>query len=220
MIPQIREQQLQIVLVGNFNPHIFQPQWFVLQKLLGQKEGDSAKIEIVHPDITIFNLDWLRLEVGRDRLVAMSRFDQYNEVIKDLIIGAFTILSHTPLKMLGINYTFISDVKDEAVWHAIGDKLAPKDIWRKFMEKPGLRSLTLEDIWSDKEGYKNKVSITVGPGKEKLSFRTHINDHYELKDIDENSLNSVGIVNILKDEWSNSQKKVLGIKEKLFAELP
>jgi len=220
MIPQIKEKKLQIVLVGNFNPHIFHPQWFISQKLLGQKEGESAKIEIIHPDIAIFSLDWLRLEVTRERLVAISNYDQYNEVIKDLIIGTFSVLQHTPMKMLGINHTYISEVSDEAIWKGIGDKLAPKDIWGKFMKKPGLRSLIVESNEFENEIYKNIVRVTVDPAKGRLNLRLNINDHFELINIDENSLGSNGIISILKDEWANSEKKALCIKDKLFAELP
>jgi hypothetical protein len=39
--PQL--DQATIVLVGRFNPAIFQPAWFALHKMLGQKEAESAE---------------------------------------------------------------------------------------------------------------------------------------------------------------------------------
>lgn len=218
--PQIKEHKLNIVLLGDLNPHIFQPSWFVLQKLLGEKEGESAKVEIIHSDIAVFNLDWLRFEVTRERLVATTRYDQYHEVLRDLLVGTFTILSHTPLKMLGINNTFDYTINDEKTWHGIGDKLAPKDIWGKIMEGPGLRSLMIESKNAEKDYFRNIVRVTVSPTKVKLDLRININDHYELIETKGEFLGSNGIVDILKNEWVNSQKKAINIKDKFFEELP
>ena len=56
-----------IVLLGNFNPAIFTPAWFVLQGLLPEGTIDTAEINIVHADVTQFNTDWLSLNVTSDR---------------------------------------------------------------------------------------------------------------------------------------------------------
>lgn len=218
--PEIKERILNIVLRGDLNPHIFQPEWFVRQKLLGEKEGESAKVEIIHPEITVFNLDWLRFEVSRDRLVATTKDDRYHEVLRDLIIGTFTILSHTPLKMMGINSTFEYMINDEKTWHGIGDKIAPKDIWSKVMDTPGLRSLTIESKSIVKDSYRNIIRVSVTPTNVKLGLRVHMNDHYEVAEAKDKILDSSEIVNILKGEWDNSQKKVIGIKDGFFKELP
>ena len=98
--PQITERTLNIVLIGDFNPHIFQPDWFILQGLLGKKEGESAKVEVIHSDLTVFNLDWLRFEVTRTRVVAMTKDERYHEIMRDLIIGTFSILLHTSCQSL------------------------------------------------------------------------------------------------------------------------
>ena len=217
--PQIKKRKLDIVLIGDLNPHIFQPEWFVVQELLGKKEGASAKVEIIHSDITVFNLDWLRLEVTRNRLVATTKDDRYHEILRDLMIGTFTVLSHTPLKMVGINTTFDYWLTDEKVWHGIGDKLAPKDIWNKVMDSPGLRSLVVESKSIVKDNYKNMVKISVSPTNIKLGLRVYINDHYELVDLKDNFLGSSGIINLFKNEWDNSKIKAEGINSKFFAGL-
>lgn len=217
--PQVKERNLNIVLIGDFNPHIFQPEWFVVQKLLGEKEGASAKVEVIHSDVAVFSLDWLRFEVTRDRLVVTTKDDQYHEIMKDLIIGTFSVLSHTPLKMIGINYTTDFMINDEKAWHGIGDRLAPKDIWNKLIDGPGLSSLVIQSKIVLKENYKNLVRITVSPAGEMLSLRIHINDHYELLETKDKFLGSSKIITILKDEWKNSQKKAVEIQDKIFKEL-
>jgi hypothetical protein len=217
--PQLKERSLNIVLIGDLNPHIFQPEWFVIQKLLGEQEGSSAKIEIIHSDIAVFNIDWLRFESTRTRLVATTRDDRYHEVLRDLIVGTFTVLSHTPLKMLGINTTFDYLVNDEKTWHGIGDTLAPKDIWKKMMDNPGLSQLAIASKAVETDNCKNIVRVTVGPVNVKLGLRIHINDHYELIAKDK-SLGSGEIIDILKKEWDASQKKAISIKDKFFEALP
>lgn len=214
--PQIKERKLDLVLIGDLNPHIFQPEWFVVQKLLGEKEGASAKVEVIHSDIAVFELEWLRLEVTRSRLVATTKDDRYHEILRDLIIGAFTVLSHTPLKMVGINITFNYLLSDEKVWHSIGDQLAPKGIWKQVIDTPGLRSLAIESKSAVKDNYKNIVSVAVSPTNVKLALRIHINDHYELTDLKGDFVNSSAIIDVLRKEWDNSKAKADGINNKFF----
>jgi hypothetical protein len=218
--PQIQERKLDIVLIGNFNPHIFQPEWFVLQKLLGEKEGASAQVEIIHSDITVFNLEWLRFEVTRNRLVATTKDERYYEVLRDLIVGTFIVLSHTPLKMMGVNTTFDYLLTEESTWHQIGHTLAPKDIWYKVMDSPGLRTLTIESGVNLKDNYKNIVKVSVSPTDREYGLRIHINDHFELRDLKRELLGSSDIINIFKTEWDKSQEKAVTIDKKLFEELP
>ncbi len=217
--PQIQERRLSLVLLGNLNPLIFQPGWFVLQKLLGDKEGELAKVEIIHPEITVFNLDWLRLEVSRDRLVATTRDERYHEILRDLIIGIFTILSHTPLRKMGINSDFEYIITDEPTWHGIGNKLAPKDIWNKVMDTPGLRSLTIESKRNVTDNYSNLIRVSVSSTNVKLGLNVHINDHYELIAEKEKVLGGSEIISILKEKWDKSQRKATEIKNKFFEEL-
>ncbi len=43
-----------IVLVGSFNPAIFQPMWFAANELIGRADAENAEVAVVHPDITQF----------------------------------------------------------------------------------------------------------------------------------------------------------------------
>ena len=52
-----------IVLLGSFNPQIFQPSWFGNEGLIRKEEADSAKIEIVHRDLVSFSTETFRVEV-------------------------------------------------------------------------------------------------------------------------------------------------------------
>jgi hypothetical protein len=65
--PELSE--LLIVLVGNFNPTIFQPSWLVRHGLITDGAAQSADISVIHPDITAFSIESLfTLQVERERL--------------------------------------------------------------------------------------------------------------------------------------------------------
>ncbi len=75
-----------IVLLGDLNPKIFQPAWFAAEKLIRKPEAEAAEIEIIHPEVVIFNLEWLRLEVTRERFSASTTQEPYYEFIRDFQI--------------------------------------------------------------------------------------------------------------------------------------
>ena len=202
-----RIQGLSIVLVGDFNPKIFQPAWFGMEGLIRKNEVETAEIQIIHSDIVIFSLkDWLSFNVTREKLSVETTQEAYYEIMRDLILGTFKILRHTPLKMMGINHYRHSLMDSEEEWHRFGDKLVPKERWRKILKKPGMRSLTIEE--SIRPGsFKGYIRITVEP-----SIRIHpgaffqINDHFEVKD-PENTLGADEIISILENVWDESTKR-------------
>lgn len=67
-------ESISVVLVGQLNPSIFQPFWFSSHGILGEQEVREATIEIIHPDITIFHLNWLKIQVQRDKFIANEKF--------------------------------------------------------------------------------------------------------------------------------------------------
>ena len=61
-----------IVLVGSFNPRIFRPDWFARTGLVTEAEAGAANVEIIHPEITLLRMDWLRIRVEPGRLIATT----------------------------------------------------------------------------------------------------------------------------------------------------
>ena len=77
-----------IVLVGSFNPAIFTPAWFELHGLLPKGTAESAALELAHPQATVFNAEWLNLNVGIERLMAETT--QSPDVrVRDLMVRTF-----------------------------------------------------------------------------------------------------------------------------------
>ena len=56
---------LSIVIAGEFNPIITQPFWLSSKKLIREQEAQNAKVEIMHPEVVKFSLDWVKVEATR-----------------------------------------------------------------------------------------------------------------------------------------------------------
>jgi hypothetical protein len=181
-----------IVLLGSFNPRLFRPEWFSKSKIIGEKEADSARVEIIHEQIAIFALDWCQIRVEQNRF----QIELNNPPLiraHDLVLKTFKeFLSHTPIYKLGLNRHVHFNVRSFETRDAIGAFLAPKEPWGDWAPKMkgserilrgGMRNLTM--VQRDREdGYKGEISATVQPSArliERGIFVT-INDHYELGD--------------------------------------
>jgi len=203
-LPEIK--RLIFVLRGNFNPIIFSPVWFASEKLIRKEEAEKAEIQIVHPDVVSFNLDWLRLQVTRDMFSVETIKEPYEEVLRDLIFATFKLLRHTPLKVMGINRSEHFRIDTIEKWHEIGHTLAPKSIWNNILDNPGLNSIsTIED--SRRDGLKGYIKVQVEPSK-----RVHpgicvlVNDHFEVNN-PEGIYGADEIINILENKWEDSLKR-------------
>jgi hypothetical protein len=167
-----------IVLLGDFNPKIFQPAWFSSQSLIREKEYETADIRVVHNEIVDFGLGWCQVQVTRDRFVAQSDQEPY-EAVRDLVLGAFKLLSHTPVTKMGINTEAHFRVESEKAWHVFGHLLTPKEIWNEILSSPGMRSITIEES-RRRDGRNGYIRVTVEPSVRVIPgvFFT-VNDHYE-----------------------------------------
>lgn len=196
-------QGMSIVIVGSFNPKIFHPAWFALQKLIREKEADEANIELITPSISRFSLDWMQLQVIQDQFVIETTQEPYYEILRDLVVGTFGFLSHTPIKMLGINTQQHFKMHSEEEWHILGHELAPKEkYWTPVLEKPGMRSLIIHGLRPD--GYKGYIEVRVEPtsksSKVQPGIYISINDHYEIN-------KDLSCIDILKINWVDSKKR-------------
>lgn len=212
--PIIFLQGMSLVLLGDFNPKIFQPAWFVAQKLIGEKEGDSADIKAITADIVIFTMDWLRVQVSRERFQLSTQQEPYYEMMRDLLVGTFTILEHTPVHSMGINLDYHYRMPSTNSWHELGHKFAPKEPWAEVLDKPGLLNLTMQSIRENR--HPGLVNVSVAPSvKVNPGVCIVVNDHYEVE-VSKSSLGCKRIMSILDDVWSSSVKNSKSISQKIL----
>lgn len=197
---------ISIVLLGNFNPSIFQPEWFIRNNIIQEKEGHGADIKIIHPDITEFSSDWLSIRVTRDRFIAQTENEAFFPFLNDFVINTFTLLNHTPINKMGINVIKHFKMESEDTWHKFGHLVSPKEIWNKVLTNPGLRSITIEGN-HDRYGFKGDIKIRVEPSPRlRFGIFCEVNDHYEISE-EELNQQDLSIIKILEEVFGKSVKK-------------
>lgn len=202
--------------MGDLNPKIFQPAWFAAQDppLVPKREAEAANIEIIHQDVVIFNLEWFRLEVTRDRFHISTTQESRYEFLRDIVLGTFQLLLHTPVRAMGINKDIHYSVENERVWHEFGDRVAPKGLWLGVLEKPGLTSLAIRGVRTD--GYEGSINVKVEPSRKvHPGIYFNINDHYSVKD--PKTLSGCSeMMDILSKRFHDSIKRSAGIAQELM----
>ena len=199
---QIKDKHLSIVLRGDFNPKIFQPYWFCMNELLGKKETEAANVQLIHEDVLHFSLDWLDIQVLRDRFTVRLLQNGYEEALRDLVLGTFKLLNHTPSRVMGVNkgVHFMVDSLDE--WHSLGHKLAPKEgIWDCVLRKPGTLNVLIEGQRTD--GFEGCIRVKVEPSqRHHPGVFVEVNDHFVGKG-GEKVPAITPMMEILSSQWDN-----------------
>lgn len=216
-----------IVLVGNFNPAILSPDWFIRHGLVNEQavQRDDPDF-IVHPQVAQFKLDWCQIVVETGKFSISSSKDPLI-LIMDLTVRTFSeFLPHTPLRQLGINRQVHFQVASPDVRDAIGFRLAPPDAWgdwgrhisaRSDQKRGGLRSLIMQQqvFDDDRTGY---ISTTVQPSGQitaGLGVFVQVNDHYEATE-QEPARGTAEIVALLKDRFEASLTNSDGIIDQIM----
>jgi hypothetical protein len=195
-----------IVLLGSFNPTIFQPAWFARHDLIvsdEEKVPKGIKLNICHPEVTDFASDDFSLQVIQQRLVFQALNASFFAALKDLAIGTFRILKHTPIVKMGLNYECHFCMTDEEEWHKVGHRLAPKESWQKVLTNPGMTSVSMEGKRTD--GMKGAIHVRIEPSKiiTPYGIRVFVNDHFEVVDPETNQ-GCGEMMEILDKYWQQS----------------
>ncbi len=213
--PEIKIEAASIVLVGSFNPAIFQPAWFSAEGLLAKEETAEANLGIAHPEILAFTADWLSIEVTRERWIITTVQPPFYGALRDLALGTFTVLHHTPIAMMGLNRDWHFRMDSEDHWHEVGHRLAPPANWEGILEKPGMRSLTMEGVRPD--GLRGFLRVKVEPsGKVHPGVYININDHYEVVAGDAEVQSADVAMETIREHWEASLARSNDIVNEIF----
>jgi hypothetical protein len=156
-----------IVLLGAFNPRIFQPSWFGANKLLRPEEVEAANSGahafLVAREIAAYTAGWLELQVTEERFCAQTSDPAHYNPLRDLVVSTFRLLEHTPFNQMGINRLMHYRMASQEEYNAFGDFLAPKNAWKGLMTKPGMQTIRIAGPKPDDEGtrYTTKVEPSV-----------------------------------------------------------
>jgi hypothetical protein len=179
--PEEDSTEASIVALGAFNSAIFQPQWFAAGNLIRREEADEAQVGIVHSEMTVFSTEWFKAEITSNRFSVLTTDPTKQLPLRDLVVGTFRILEHSPITAFGFNSNRKFAVATEEDWHAIGHHFAPKRSWGNVMTNPGLRLLVME---GKRPGSDSKnVSVRLEPSRasqNRCGVTLSVNEHFDL----------------------------------------
>ena len=217
--PQL--DQATIVLVGRFNPAIFQPAWFALHEMLGQKEADGAEVQLIQAGVSQFKVDQFELLVLSNRF-SITSLDGHPEHIRDLVISCFgQYLTHTPVQFLGINRGVHFDTGSFEVRDKVGSRLAPKDGWGSWGEeidaspleprdaRGGMTSISMTQRQRP-DGRKGHVQAKVEPSgrvENNTGIFVNVNDHFDLSGAGQAVQDASSAVAVLEANWEASLQR-------------
>lgn len=205
----IIREEASIVLVGNFNPKIFHPEWFIRKNLV--EEWDYTEKELVNlPDMAqmVFPTD-RKLTVLLNKFSLLSTLASDFPSLKDIITSTFSVLRETPIKQLGMNYTRHIKIRGKENWLRFGSRLAPTTFWAEaagFIEnlpKEKQESLGLLELGmtlprpDDLSGFIRPKISAISLTDYTLSFS--VNNHVEVAES-----SAMAMVRILNDNWEES----------------
>ena len=154
----LERETASIVLLGSFNPAIFQPSWFERKTLVSPAEAEAAEIEVIHRGVTSLKLANLRLQVIPERFFVEAREPQEQVVLRDMMLSLLRLLRETPISRMGMNWQFHYRLESEENWNHFGHVLAPKAPWEGLIgDTPGLLELKMHGPRIDPPGSMNVV---------------------------------------------------------------
>ena len=203
-----------IVVVGDFNPVIFTPAWFVLYGLLPESAAASAELAVVHPGLTHFQTDWLSLQVTVDRFSVETLLAPHIRVC-DLVVRVFKeCLHHVPLRAFGINRNVHFRVRDFDARDRIGRQLAPVEPWGAWAQRlgvsghqGGMTSLTMRQVMVEGRPVGDHFNVTVEPSSRvegAPGVYAGVNDHYTVGGTEQHQSSSGRLMEILEQNFDSS----------------
>ncbi len=198
-----------IVLLGQFNPAIFQPEWLKAMNIESENTNPESDL-IIHNEIANFSID------TRSYLVQPTRFKIATDTapwvrILDITYKIFTEhLNGTPIRAFGVNFEVHFKLRSFESRTKLGRILAPIEPWEKFgaemdtEEKEmtgGLWSLTMKKKAQNISGSTRETYVKIEPSvriKDNKGVYMNVNAHHQLTDLPEGYGSELGITLLSK----------------------
>jgi hypothetical protein len=215
-----------IVALGDFNPAIFSPDWLEKNGLVGKADADTAREGsreqqlLVSHQASTFETKWFGLQVLENQFILSSK-DALSPALKDLAVGIFQLVPHTPIRALGLNFQAHFKMTNEDEYHRIGDVLAPKGIWNSLYpeDSAGLGNITIR-IQHWKRGdpepkSKDHKNIALQPSNVlKMGVYMSYNDHHDIITSAEDRTSSAErVIAIIDSGWEPSWHDAIRVFE-------
>ena len=136
-------ETMSIVLVGDFQPNMFQPYWFLQNEIITQNEYDSILNNkdsemLITSGLSSFETGILGFRITQDRFQIIGKNEPFEKAI-DAFKKTFDNLSTFSVKVYGINFTFHLE-SDEKEMETLGKNLAPRSYWESLWNKSSIQN--------------------------------------------------------------------------------
>jgi hypothetical protein len=234
-MPELAIDTATIVLRGKFDPGILSAKELFAEGLISSSDLSQASQKFSTKDIAIFETETIKVLANRELIQLTSQSSEEFDSLRDLAVNILRLLEGQSLGVMGINRDVHFSVETAGAWHAIGDRLVPKDEWAHTLGSAGLSSLVLQAIREDLyEGFR-VITIQTSSLVPQGIYVGH-NDHYTLSISDGIPANRDQIVSvahmaavptfeniavaikILNGEWNNSMNRALDVIEHVAQE--
>jgi hypothetical protein len=197
-----------IVALGRFNPAIIHPAWFERFEILPPSdiEGIEPDLRLVSPDISIFQIGWLRVQATIDHFELSTVEEDRVLPLRDVGVNIFTQLLHTPVAAIGINRLAHLPLKQGGTWENLRSELAPPKPWGDDVSDTDLASITvLRDHSPDRASY---VRVTVEPSlRIPGGLYIAVNDHHDLASQIREFGEARPAISVLERDWSSALER-------------
>jgi hypothetical protein len=213
---RIHAESTTVILLGSFNPRIFDPLWFSENQLLPAEEAKRAEVQMIDRDFCRLHFGWAELVVVQGRLQLRATPETVADAqIRDLLVGLLKLLPHTPIEVGSIHHRADLAIAGEEQWHAVGDALAPNPLWEGILDQPRLFDFAMQGSRPDDLPGAIKVRIQPSRVVEPGVFM-NVNDEFSIAR-PEHALPTVA--DILEELWPQAESRANEIREQLLARL-
>lgn len=168
-----------VVVRGQFNPLAVTPFWLAAEKLIGRGELQETKVDVVTPQLAVYTMDWLRIQVTPDSLQLSTLNADEFERLRDAAVGILRANDDIKVLSMGINRDVHIELGNKEYMNRVGDLLAPKEAWSDVLLFPALTSYQV--LAGRGSGYLGTRTIKVEPSNIVFGIFVSHNDHYSLE---------------------------------------
>lgn len=219
-------KQCSIVLIGEFNPAMFHPEWFRRNNVLSAEEVDYATSQsndsnlIVTSHLTSFKTSQFIIKIEQKRFEIVGYKEPYM-MVSDFISKTFENLSGLDIRAYGYNFSAHYHIDTVSDYQRIGDNLAPKKYWKSLLgeeitgddRKSGLITIQMQKIKENNDGH---ISILLQPSMMiKQGVFITCNDH---TNVHEDDYDTDRIIRDIENNFDNALVNMIKLQRELLIE--